>query len=680
MLIQILRFVALRITVFSLFASLFALFYSAPLWALSSSDYIMFKTRDQNLFQGKDLNKQKFQLHLLDEHIPRTTKGNIRTLPDELPVSTLQTIWNTALQRCQNTIYTLKVEGVTLFSRAPSQQECIDGDIRQKYCVAPPMLGWTGCVDIGGNRKTWIKSVGSGIGPKPTSPATRSYDIGMELAYEMDLEMGVEGHMVINPGSVDVDFAGDASLTSDREFALAGEIFEVNTRFESNEPAYRLRSRFPNIDFSLGTFIHARAKVETQYASVNYATGDQMRGGETIYAADSRNSTLGNTTADGVVRFFDTEWLGLGFSPAGIDLRVKEETLPLFTGGLYRTDFVLPGIRPTPGVPGFSFADLAVLTPTMDSPVENGFNCGDCYPLRELIDMDDIITNSVPTGTRELLAGVHDGNGWALPLTNDGIHDSDFFRLDFDLDVISLVWGVPLGAQWEGPKLPNKAGLLGPVAAVELNALDADVASFWSLDQTLSFTPNLEVTLRFEPAAQVRTASDIDFVVRTEVTVPVGESVAIRQTETGVKITPVYSLANNEFLNDTKINLTLALQESLLQMRAYGLIPSLLGAGLGFNPNFVALQITPQLANPIPVFQNTLESRALEDFEDVTGTTLFVATTEGESKVIDRNSNEQNGETPSAGGGGGSFSLFTLIALLLARVLFRCKLIRRQLI
>ncbi|MDY6919517.1 MAG: hypothetical protein SV765_04815 [Pseudomonadota bacterium] len=632
-------------------------------YGLETQTELGFSTQNQPLYRGRDLQEQAIQFHLLDEHIPETTRGEIRRLPEELPVHTLQAIWERALATCQGYEYTLKVENITLFRRSPTEAECIAGEIRQNYCVAPPKLGWSGCLDAFGNRKTWVRSVGSGIGPKPTQPATRDYDLGMELRYSMDLELGIEGHFRVDPGSVAVSLAGAAGINTDVAAAAEGEVFRIRTWFSNDDAQYRLSSTAPNVDFAVGSFIHAQADVRTEYASVNFNTGEQERGSEVNYMADSRNTTVGNSTVDGVVRFADSEWLGLNFSPAGVDIRLKEETLPLFTGGLYRTDLVVPGIRPVPGVPAFSFADLAVLTPEMNTPVAFGFDCGDCFPLREQVDVDDRIQNTIPTGTRQLLAGAHDGSDWALPFTDDGIHDSDFFRLDFDMDVMSLVWGVPLGVIWEGPKLPNKAKILGPVAAVEMNAVDVDVASFWSIDQELSFTPELAVILQFTPAVAVRTETEAQFSVRDSVTITAGESVEIVQPAGGVAINPVYTLANNQFSNRTQLNVSFAVQESLLQMRVYGLIPSLLGGSLGMPTNFVAFQLTPQLADPVSIFTTDDSPAPLGGFADLEGDGLFVGVSEADSRVIARDSagNGSSEGGSSGGGGGGSLTWYALL-------------------
>ena len=69
--------------------------------ALNTSNTIQFNSSGQSLFHDTDLDENLIQLHLVNEHIPPSTLGKIQTIPDELPVSTLQVVWQTALNKCK---------------------------------------------------------------------------------------------------------------------------------------------------------------------------------------------------------------------------------------------------------------------------------------------------------------------------------------------------------------------------------------------------------------------------------------------------------------------------------------------------------------------------------------------------------------------------------------------------
>ncbi len=635
--------------------------------AISTDDAVQFSSTGQSLFNGSELDPHLFKIHLINEQIPETVKGEIRRTPDELPLSTVLAIWSKALDTCQGYSYTLRVASITLATITPSADECINGEIRYKYCTIPLKTGWSNC--LGDRyRKTWVKDVGAGIGPRPTRPATRSYDIGMELRYSMDIQAGIEGGYILDPGTVDIRVGGQASISSDADFAAAGEIIRIDTTFNSDDDKYQLKSRFPNIDFNLGTFMFGKADIYTQYASVDYQTGEQLRGRENIYTADSRNTSVGNATVDGVVKFADTEWLGANFSPAGIDIRIKEITLPIFRGGVLEKEFVVPGIIPQPGVPSFSFASMGFSTAELGTPVESGYNCGECVPLREFIDADGVIHNTVPTGSRPLFSGLTDGSSLTWPVITDGMQDNDFFRMDLDMDVMSLLFGVPLGVVWEGPVVKTKFGDLDPIAAVELNALDIDISTFFSLDQHLSFDPNMQITLNFSPQVQVRLDGETDFNLLSSVTFTVGSPIEIIQPEVGVTISPTYTLSDNRFINDSKINISSVLQETMLQMRLYGLIPDITGSALGIPTNFAALKISPELMQPQTIFQSNITPVSLQGFNNNQGKSMFIGVTldktlEGnpDNTSLDEFQSTANGE--ESGSSTGSFDMLMLLML-----------------
>lgn len=642
--------------------------------AINTNDAVQFNSTGQSLFNGSELDPHLFKSHFINEQIPDTVKGQIRKTPDTLPVSTLQAIWKTALNTCLDYSYTLRVAGVNLTTISPSKDECINGEIRYKYCTFPLKTGWKNCVNnsLGDYRKTWVKNVGAGIGPLPTKPTTRSYDIGMEVHYSMDIQAGIEGGYILDPGTVDVSVGGRASIGSDMDFTPVGEIIRIDTAFNSDDNKYQLKSRFPNIDFSFGSFMFGKVDVFTKYASVDYDTGEQLRGGETVYTANSRNSSVGNAAIDGIVRFADSEWLGANFSPSGIDIRIKEISLPIFSGSVLEKQFVVPGIIPQPGVPSFSFASMGLSTAELNTPVEGGYNCGDCVPLREFIDADGVIHNTIPTGTRPVFSGLTDGSNLTWPVITDGMQDNDFFRMDLDLDVMSLIFGAPLGVVWEGPVIKTKIKDFGPIAAVELNVLDINISAFFSLDQHLSFDPNMQVTLNFSPQVQVRLDGETDFNLLSSVTFSVGLSIEIIQPEGGVSISPTYKLSENRFINDTKINISTVLQETLLQMNLYGVIPDVVGGGLGVPTNFAALKISPELTQPQPLFQSNITPASLQGFNDIQGKAIFIGATRKETVDgnPDNNSLDENQSGNNENADGSSSGSFNMLMLLLFSLLY----------
>jgi hypothetical protein len=145
-------------------------------------------------------------IKFIDEHVPPTSKGQIKRVTEEVPVSALQNVWQRALDQCLAQSYTVPVIGTQI---SPTTNECITGTVARQYCTVPPKLDWDfPCAD----KRTYTRNVGAGIGPRPTQPADRPYDVGAVVTYQADVEMGVRGKIVMDGGSVDVAFAGTAAI------------------------------------------------------------------------------------------------------------------------------------------------------------------------------------------------------------------------------------------------------------------------------------------------------------------------------------------------------------------------------------------------------------------------------------------------------------------------------------
>ncbi|WP_444995618.1 hypothetical protein [Aliikangiella sp. IMCC44359] len=635
---------------------LLALFNQAE--AIASTDDLLFTTQGQSLFRGKDVDEKSFTVNLFEPYNSKGIEGEIKQVTQEVPLPTLQRAWQNAIDTCTDYVYDLPSP---LPDVSPSKSECITGQVKRTYCVNALLKvrlssTYNSC-KFGEAKHNINKDLGVGIGEEPTQPANRNYDVGAILTYESDIKLGFEGKFKLDPGSVDVSFGAKATLTLNKTAADSGETIQLTSSYQLTDN-YHLTSRYPNLDFSLGTFAGAKIDVDLEYAGVDYDSGEQVRKTIAVYHADSLNSEIGILDVDGLVRFADTEWLGLNLSPSGVEFRVAEHNATLFGNQLYSTELVMPGILPGSPV-SLSFGDLAILTPSLNTPVETDFYCGICEPLTEFIDANNTIHNTTPVGTRELLGGVTDGNTFALPFTNNGIHDTDLFRLDWDVDFMTSLMGTPLGIIVTGPKVFNiKGHKLITSYQIEGNAIDYDVASFWSMQQHLSFAPNLKVTLNFNQAVSVKTETMDNFEVMTQIKMPVGDTIDIIQPASDLKITPVYTLNENEFINDSQLVLTPAIQEKFLNLKFSGLYPDIASAALGFPLDFVALSLTPQLSDPILISQFDKTPVSLDGFVDITGQPLSV-TFDPTGSGNGNGNNDQNSESS----GGGSLGVFMLILL-----------------
>jgi hypothetical protein len=590
--------------------------------AVSVDTTLSFQTQGQNLFQANGLSAMTKQVNfdLINQQIGPVTRGKIVNTQVPLTVAQLQAIWQKAMNICTGTAIPIIPGVLTIY---PTATQCETGTIQ--YCLVPPMLGWGSCPDpFGGNRQTYY--VGGSIGPKPTQPTTRAYDIGMLVTSSADLRMGLQGTMTRDFGSVDVSYSSFASLAADKDHAAAGDVVTLMTGYLPRNP-HVMTSRYPNFRLALDLNSYFTANVSTEYAGVNQTTGDPVRKTTPLYSVDSRTNP--NTTG-GVMLFSGGPQSLFDMQLNSGGLTVTVAGAPIYATGNtwnYEVTWPLNGPKAAKIAPkltwpvSFSLADFTLSVPRLDTPAPSNYDCGMCTspggtpPLRNYLDTAGTITNTTPLGTRTLIGGITDGNGLTLPLVNDGHEDADMVRLDLDADAATLAVDAPLGAIFSDP--------LGLFTA-ELNLLDLDLANFLSVDQRLNFDPNLQVELQFSVPTEVKGPADTGFSLVSTKLINVGDSVQYLQPASDLSITPVYTLRNNHFVNDTKLKITTAIQETLDQAKFTGVIPDLASSLLGTDLNFALLQLTPQLYSPQVVDASDTTPWTLAGFSDVTGSPLSI--------------------------------------------------------
>ncbi len=638
-------------------ASLWVLLANAALAApVERSADLNFSTRGQSLFSdsGTATHTQSLQFDVLKSNEPLLTRGRIVNTKVPLSVSTLQAIWQKAMDTCTGYKYKIVAAGATIATISPSATECMNGEIRRNYCIAPPSLGWSACLDIGSNRQTYVKDLGPGIGPKPTQPTSLPYDFGAIVKMNSDVRVGFKGSYSYDLGSVDVDYAAKATLHFDKDTAQPGDEVTVTTSYTDGTP-YVMSSRYPSFELALDMYAYARMSLDAEYAGVNQSNGDQVHTTRTLYSIDTRNNP---DAVDGVVPFSNgsERLFGVRLDSTGLTTTILGSQNHVDARYEYELTFPFgspdkPGKKaPRYKLPvSFSLADFAFTVPRLDTPAPADFNCGICAPARNEI-IDGALTNTTPVGARQLLGGITDGNGIVLPLVNDGAEDVDLARVDLDLDVITAAADAPLGVIVSDP-----AGLLD----AELNLLDFDLATFLSADQKLTFTPNLEVELRFSQPTEVRTPGQTDFVEVDSCIVKLGDTVVFKQPATAVTVTPVFTLRDNAFANVTRLMMNNALQETLGQVKLGGAVGDALQSVLGDDPNFALLQITPTLYDPQPVWSTDATPWALDGFVDQSAPAVTINLPSTGSG----GSGGGSGAGGSSSGGGGSFDVATLLGL-----------------
>jgi hypothetical protein len=640
-----------------LFATVAAAALAAP---VTVDDALSFSTAGQGLFApgGSATERIDLRFLVLDHHASSTHGAIVRT-PAQVPVYILQNIWQTAINKCLAASYTFTVPVTGQVVRiGPTQQECITGVIDR--CIIPDPLGGACLFRV-------VHDIGAEIGPKPTQPITRPYDIGVAVTSFADLELGFAGVYQHDLGSVDVTFTSAASVTVSDDNPAPGSVVTVRTSHVPRQP-YVMASRYPFIDVSLKMLASANIGASLRYAGIDQTNGAQIDRTTALLEIDTRDNPAGT---NGVVPFTtgSEELFGVRLGASGFERRLFG-TSTAVTNEL-EEQVTIPFNPPAPPAKeaprtewpvSFSLLDLRVSAPKLDTPAAPQLQCGDCVPLRNFISGDGTLVNTTPLGTRTLIGGITDGDGWTLPLLSDGHEDVDLARIDLDTDVITLAAGVPLGANVD---------IIPLVVEAEVNLLDLDIATFLSVDQRLQFDSNLQVEIRFSVPTDVMGPGETAFTTVTTKLIRVGDSLEFRQPAADLRITPVYTLRANRFTNDTKLKFTTAVQETIAQVKLSGFIPEFAAQALGQKLNFALLQLTPELHTPATIAATDVTPWALGGFSDAPGTSILVRAQApagggggGGSGAGGSSSSGAGGSSSSgAGGGGGTLDLASLLAL-----------------
>ena len=624
---------------------------------LTFSKRVEFSTADQGLFEpGKQVKTTVFPaLTLHQESIGPETKGEIyENVSQEVPLSTLQSAWDQAIATCRTTRSVKPVNYCESYSYTPTEAQCISGSATLPSSVTINCCTYLGVIDTdvtypgcaGGildGKKDYSTTIpdnlrtvnlGAGIGERPTQPAPRPFDVGLITRYQTHIDAGLELSIRSDGGSVDVGYTSDVSFKVDKSQLNEGEVFTlsaIHTPVTDADKTF-IKSRYPNIDFAFQYYVDVLAKLDAEYAMMN-AQGVQQRQNETII--DYATANLPDADPEGRLV---GEIIGVNIGLTGLELRVfdnQPESFPVdFPGGVvfdfplsFSWDVTTPFTCPVAGIPKLGtylcgppppistdLVELNIRTPALDTPASDDFEAGvDDYasltpliPLRNMIAADGSITSTTPSGYREILSAPFIGQLESLDdlLLSDGRLSTDWLRMDIDLDgLLSMYQGGvnPLGGNFSfgGETIDPKTGKNKSVADMEWNMVDFDFANWFHVDQTISFVPNLELTLSFSVPVQVRLAGESEFTPMSQVSLAIStedwSSLEVIQPEEGVTVTSSYSLANNLFINKTDMLWTAALQESMLQVKVQGLLADLMADALlpiGNDLNFAVAQTT----------------------------------------------------------------------------------------
>jgi hypothetical protein len=679
-----------------------------PAWAATVQDEVTFSTTGQALFGTQEGQAQATKTitfgntPIFQDKRGPITAGSIVHLDQDIPVETAQAIWQKAIDVCTTQLTRTQTISITLpvfgtISRScrgtvtPTVAQCIEGGT-----IMPRIVG-TCCV-YGGTYPNCTRGLGSdtiavttnqlsfnvgpGIGPKPTTGTTRPYDVGVIATTQSNVEVGVEGVVELDGGSVDVEYPTTVLLTTSADEVVPGRPFTVSATHAPR--AVRLTSEYPNISLSLNTYTKADARVDVEYAGINYATGDQIRATRAVDAFNTGNDSTADSQGRIINQLISVK-AGLG---AGLQVKVNTD---LAFGGVEGTGlapigpFVLPLAfpfditnppKPAPFCdvvprPDCSFnppistdiVEMLFRTPLLDTPAVPGFNGGNDFtgvagsdvPIeqaRNQILSDGSVRNTTITGKRDALESSLEAVGGDLSKLSisDGVLDTDVVRLGVDIDGSLTGFGLPPGGAdlQLPPQLPANffiKKLAGKrLLDVEANLIDLDAVDYLYFDQEIIFQPNLKIDLVFDKPVQVRPAGAAaftqlaatdggEYILELPIRPDGLSTVDVIQPEGGVHITPRYSIADNRFENNLDWLINAGIQGTVGQIVLGGYVVAIVGPIItGVSDldslNFALGQFTPTFDQPLRFPAH--EAFSLGGFgEPILGTALSVGVKPG---------------------------------------------------
>jgi hypothetical protein len=285
------------------------------------------------------------------------TVGEIRRIPQDIPVEVLQAAWDQALAQCRTTRSRKIVNYCASYSFTPSQAQCetgqvtlpssvtincctnfgiIDTDVSYPTCA-------TGFFDVPGKANFSVTvpsglrsfSIGAGIGPRPTEPAPADFDVGMRVTYQADVSAGVELEIAQNDGGLlDVAYHTRATLQADAAEVPVGEAFTleawhtpiVGATGANSAPGERrsfMSSEYPAVGAQLRYYLDADIRATAEYAYLDQTTGQQVHAQSPI--VDFRTADLPLTHIDDQGRLIG-ELFGLRLGLfEGLELRLMRD-------------------------------------------------------------------------------------------------------------------------------------------------------------------------------------------------------------------------------------------------------------------------------------------------------------------------------------------------------------------
>ncbi|PLY16895.1 MAG: hypothetical protein C0631_01970 [Sedimenticola sp.] len=649
-------------------AALFFIPYQSVLAQIIVNTPLSFSTTDDNMWGDQNTGlTQSFSYTLIDEHFP---DHSLDALGTTTIINPLWSAWNEALTVCMNlgvsrdtcinsgTVTVPNPEWLTWKTAYDScrllgfsSSQCINGgatlpnplwttwnscmnvcralpaDFSEAECrngkkiygIRAAWLVWKACKDtinIGcgsepkkyyvitstpgcGAQPEQYFSTGEGLGPEPAETITVNVgaepypkELSLENGAKLDfsnayLYGGFKGEFSLANGSVNSTYNTQAQIT----MTASGDLIGVSTaqmRGATTSPT--LSTDLSGLEAKLSTFMRSSGKVHLKAVAAGESVVDED-------IVDFDTGLLNQDLAE----------LRIGGTAENLEMKIFGETLFETQLPGIGTNIKAPGIIPPPysTYAGFPMADVAVYLPDLRTPPNSEVDAG---------NPDKVNNTQLPVERWSLCTITNCPEGTRI----------DFAKLDADFDVLTVVAGIPAG----GTSLPL-GGVAGIplVASVELNVLDWDAGTFFSLAQDMSLTVNtISVRFSFDKPVEIETSTGV-FEQKTEFTVNLGDDFTFRHPGGILGITPSYVL-DNDFHNKTTLYLQPTKTTTFLQAKLGGILFAAIGASadttLDWSVYKGAFPLWPEIIPIATLFDDTYP---LQGFNSIQGNTITLEST-----------------------------------------------------
>lgn len=413
-------------------------------------------------------------------------------------------------------------------------------------------------------------------GPPPPGKALQ----GAEITYEAQIDYSLIGEFGFADATVDARYDAEANTTLTK---TAGDIVEVKTEFGDEKS---------QLDTEFGSLV---ARIDQQLDVLTFLEA------ETRYATSGGSENETNTILD-IDQSVRDPLYGIVGNEDEVELTFAGESISTGSGAGFRKTFFLGTngeVVPFIGA-GVPLAEVAVKFPSMD--------------LFSVADAGMVEASISPVPRLGVESSVFDFPATAPP-------NSDVLRAEVDIDgIVTAQSGLPFGAALE----VSAPGVV--LLRVEGNAIDLDLATYFSLGQSVKFTANPSVIYEFsEPVQLVDENGDPVGVPVLQAPDEGGKGLRfIHPATEGFTVTPVFDISRNAYEQEVSGFLDFTYETDWLQIILEGLLLptdidlALLSTVLPLNPN------------PIRIFNLPGDDNfSLGGFETVRGSAIGLPSKDG---------------------------------------------------